>query len=122
MSGSDKTTEIFTPDRAIHEPARLQIVSYLAASGRPAAFTELKEKLNLTAGNLSVQLKRLEEAGYIAIAKSIRDRKPLTRVTLTRPGMAALQQYLEQLEEMIGRVKRSAAPQGPEEGKNSGPG
>ncbi len=92
-------------DRIIHEPARLQIISYLATSGKDVSFTELTEKLGLSAGNLSVQLKRLEEAGYVSIAKSFRENRPLTSVSLTRPGMDALMRYLQELELMIDRLK-----------------
>ncbi len=112
MAGSERDKEGFAPDRVIHEPVRLQIISYLAAGGKQVSFTELKEKLDLTAGNLSVQLKRLEEAGYISINKSIRDRKSLTRVALTRRGMEALRQYLGELEEMIEHLKKSTTPPG----------
>lgn len=94
-------------DRVIHEPARLQIISYLAAEGSPVAFSELNEKLGLSAGNLSVQLRRLEEAGYTSIKKSFKDNRPLTTVKLTRPGMIALQQYIQELENMIELVKGS---------------
>lgn len=107
--------EGFSPDRAIHEPARLQIVSYLAAGGKQVSFTELKEKLGLSAGNLSVQLRRLEEAGYVSINKSFRERKPLTSVTLTRQGLTALQQYLEELEKMIDHLKQNTVPRVEEE-------
>lgn len=108
MNGKGKASEGFSPDRVIHEPARLQIVSYLAAGGKEASFTELKEKLGLTAGNLSIQLKRLEEAGYITIYKTIRGRKPLTRVSLTRNGLHSLQKYLRELEALIGQLKKNA--------------
>lgn len=111
MSSRDEQREGFAPDRVIHEPARLQIISYLAGGSKQVPFTELKERLGLSAGNLSVQLKRLEEAGYVAISKSIRERKPLTRVSLTRRGLEALQQYLRELEEMIVLLKKSATPQ-----------
>ena len=92
-------------DRLIHEPARLQIISYLATAGKPVIFTELQDKLNLSAGNLSVQLKRLEKAGYVSIAKSFRDNRPLTTVSLTRSGMDALKDYLQELELMIDGLK-----------------
>ena len=105
--------EKFNPDldRIIHEPARLQIISYLAAGGQPVIFTDLKEKLGLSAGNLSVQLKRLEEAGYVSISKSFRDNRPLTTVSLTRPGMKALKDYIGGLELMIERLKVTTAVQ-----------
>jgi len=92
-------------DRVIHEPARLQIISYLATSGSEVPFSELGEKLGLSAGNLSVQLKRLEEVGYLSIAKSFKDNRPLTSVTLTRAGMEALKLYLLELEKMISHLK-----------------
>jgi DNA-binding transcriptional ArsR family regulator len=92
-------------DRIIHEPARLQIISYLATGGPEVSFSELAEKLGLTAGNLSVQLKKLEEAGYLTIAKSFKDNRPLTSVTVSRLGMEALKLYLQELEEMIDRLK-----------------
>lgn len=107
MAGSSRERAGFAPDRVLHEPVRLQIISYLAAGGKQASFTELKEKLSLTAGNLSVQLKRLEEAGYVSINKTIRERKSLTRIALTRRGMEALRQYLGELEEMIEYLKKS---------------
>lgn len=101
--------EDFVPDRTVHEPARLQIISYLAVNGTQVSFTELRDKLRLTAGNLSVQLKRLEEAGYVSITKCFRERRPLTRVSLTRQGFEALQQYLGELEKMIDRLKSNVA-------------
>jgi DNA-binding MarR family transcriptional regulator len=110
MRDSGREKESFIPDRIIHEPARLQIISYLAAGGKTVSFTELKGKLGLTAGNLSVQLKRLEEAGYISVTKSFRERKPLTRVSLTHRGLEALQQYLRELEKIIDRLKINTAP------------
>lgn len=100
----------FVPDRTIHEPARLQIISYLAVNGTQVSFVELREKLNLTAGNLSVQLKKLEEAGYVSIVKCFRERRPLTRVFLTRQGFEALQHYLAEMERLIERLKSNVAP------------
>lgn len=108
MSGGGRETKGFAPDRIIHEPARLQIVSYLAASGRQVSFKELREKLGLSAGNLSAQLRKLEEAGYVFIVKSFRERKPLTSVSLTRQGLEALKRYLGELEKMIDRLKESS--------------
>jgi DNA-binding MarR family transcriptional regulator len=100
--GKHKKPEL---DRVIHEPARLQIISYLATAGPEVSFTKIGRKLDLTAGNLSVQLKRLEEAGYLTIDKSFKDNRPLTSVTITRAGMEALKNYLDELENMIGRLK-----------------
>lgn len=110
MNGSGREKEVFAPDRIVHEPARLQIISYLAAGEKQVPFTELKEKLGLTAGNLSVQLRKLEEVGYVSITKTFRERKPLTRVSLTRQGLEALKKYLGELENMINHLKDSTAP------------
>ncbi len=109
MSRSSKRQEAFSPDRTIHEPVRLQIVSYLATGARQVAFTELRDRLGLTAGNLSVQLRRLEEAGYVAISKTFSERKPLTRVSLTKEGLSALERYLSDLEHMISQLKETTS-------------
>ena len=93
-------------DKVIHERARLLILTHLA--GKPAsriAFSELKDSLELTAGNLSIQLKNLEAAGYINIHKRIKNNKPETTVTLTPAGLTALMDYLTELERIIRSVK-----------------
>ncbi len=105
MAGGEKRKKGILLDRLIHEPARLQIISYLAAQGKPVIFTELNERLGLSSGNLSVQLKRLEEAQYVSIAKSFRNNRPLTTITLTYQGFEALSQYLRELEFMIKDVR-----------------
>ena len=88
-------------DEVIHGRMRLGIMVYLADS-ESADFTELKDALEATQGNLSVHLKKLEEAGYVRIAKSFRDNKPLTRITITRDGRDAFAAYLEALGRLIG--------------------
>ena len=96
----------FSLDRIIHEQARLAIITYLAGCPqREVTFTELKQKLELTAGNLSVQLRNLEAATYVQIVKSIEGRKPVTRVSLTRRGFEALNEYINRMEEIIGALK-----------------
>jgi DNA-binding MarR family transcriptional regulator len=111
MVGNKKIHKKPELDRIIHEPARLQIISYLATGGPEVAFSELGEKLELSSGNLSVQLKKLEEAGYLSIAKSFKDNRPLTSVTITRAGMEALKQYLNELERMISLLKTAMPDQ-----------
>ena len=69
-------------DEVIHGRMRLGIMVYLA-DAEAADFTELKTVLEATQGNLSVHIKKLEEAGYVAVAKSFVNNKPLTRVTIT---------------------------------------
>lgn len=89
-------------DEVIHGRLRLGIMVYLA-DAETAEFTELKTALEATQGNLSVHLKKLEEAGYVAIDKSFRDNKPLTRIAITPDGRRAFAAYLEALGALIGR-------------------
>lgn len=88
-------------DDVIHGRMRLGIMVYLADADA-ADFTELKTVLEATQGNLSVHLKKLEEAGYVAIAKSFRDNKPLTRVEITPAGRKAFAAYLQAIGALIG--------------------
>jgi DNA-binding MarR family transcriptional regulator len=88
-------------DEVIHGRVRLGVMAILAA--QPAAeFNQLKEKLSATDGTLSVHLRKLEEAGYIAIEKTFRDRRPLTRAKLTPEGRKAFKRYLDALGKLTG--------------------
>lgn len=88
-------------DEVIHGRVRLGVMVYLA-DAESADFTELKTALEATQGNLSVHLKKLEEARYIAIAKSFVNNKPLTRVSITSQGRRAFADYLDALGDLIG--------------------
>lgn len=88
-------------DDVIHGRMRLGIMVYLA-DVETADFTELKTVLEATQGNLSVHLKKLEEAGYVSIDKSFRDNKPLTQVSITPTGRRAFAAYLEAIGNLIG--------------------
>jgi DNA-binding MarR family transcriptional regulator len=88
-------------DDVIHGRMRLGIMAYLA-DAEAADFNELKELLQATQGNLSVHLRKLEEAEYIAIEKSFLNRKPLTRARITDKGRKAFAGYLEALGKLIG--------------------
>ena len=88
-------------DDVIHGRMRLGIMVYLSDADS-ADFTELKTVLEATQGNLSVHLKKLEEAGFVAIDKSFRDNKPLTRVSITREGRQAFSAYLDAIGSLIG--------------------
>ncbi|MDP3403291.1 MAG: transcriptional regulator [Brevundimonas sp.] len=88
-------------DEVIHGRMRLGIMVYLA-DVQTADFTELKTVLEATQGNLSVHLKKLEEAGYVGIDKSFKDNKPLTRIAITPEGRAAFSAYLDALGRLIG--------------------
>lgn len=88
-------------DDVIHGRVRLGIMVYLA-DAETADFTELKTVLEVTQGNLSVHLKKLEEAGYVTIDKSFRDNKPLTQASITPQGRKAFSAYLDALGGLIG--------------------
>ena len=87
-------------DDVIHGRMRLGIMAYLA-SAEVADFNELKAALEATQGNLSIHLRKLEEAGYIAIEKSFLGRKPLTRARLTEPGRKAFADYLDAIARLL---------------------
>jgi DNA-binding MarR family transcriptional regulator len=87
-------------DDVIHGRLRLGVMAYLSTAGS-ADFPLLKTKLQATDGNLSVQLRKLEEAGYVAIEKGYAGRKPQTTVTLTAAGRAAYIAYLDALKKLI---------------------
>jgi DNA-binding MarR family transcriptional regulator len=94
-------------DRIIHERARLLILTYLASSDiRAVPFSLLRESLDFSAGNLSIQLKTLEEAGYIAITKEFKDNKPLTRASITAKGSAALKRYFGEMDSLIRNLRK----------------
>jgi DNA-binding HxlR family transcriptional regulator len=87
-------------DDIIHGRLRLGIMAYLSTAGS-ADFTLLKTKLQASDGNLSVQLRKLEEAGYASIGKAFVGKKPQTTVTLTDAGRAAWIGYLDSMRKLI---------------------
>lgn len=87
-------------DEVIHGRVRLGVMAHLA-SAEAADFGVLRTRLQTTDGNLSVHLRKLEEAGYVAIDKSFVGRKPLTRVRLTGPGRTAFLGYLDALSRLV---------------------
>jgi DNA-binding MarR family transcriptional regulator len=87
-------------DRVIHEKGRMAIMSLLAANTE-LSFTEMKQTLGMTDGNLSVHLRTLQEAGYIAISKTFQDRRPLTTCSLTAAGRKAFAGYIDLLEQIV---------------------
>jgi DNA-binding MarR family transcriptional regulator len=91
-------------DKVIHERMRLGIVSALAANAK-LSFTELKNLLNTTDGNISVHARRLEEAGYVTMQKSFKGRVPLTEYAITKDGRKALERYLNHMEALIKAMK-----------------
>ena len=87
-------------DRLVHERVRLAVVSSLAVNDR-LSFTDLRELLETTDGNLSVHCRRLEEAGYISCRKAFEGRIPRTTYSLTDRGRQALNRYLDHMEAII---------------------
>jgi len=91
-------------DRVIHEKGRLAIMSMLAASPE-LSFTELRDALAMTDGNLTTHIKALQQEGYLAVAKSFKDRRPLTTCSLTAPGRKAFAEYINLLEQIVRQNK-----------------
>jgi len=91
-------------DRLIHERVRLGIVSALAVNGS-LTFTDLKELLGATDGNLSAHARRLEDAGYVRCQKSFESRMPRTEYELTKLGCRELQLYLDHMEAIISATR-----------------
>ena len=89
-------------DPLLHSQLRLAIMSLLI-SLESAEFTFLKEKTNSTAGNLSVQLDKLSEAGYITVSKTFRGKKPLTTCAITTKGISAFEEYVNILKDYINK-------------------
>jgi DNA-binding MarR family transcriptional regulator len=93
--------DIHAIDEVIHGRIRLGVMAFLAGAGA-ADFGTLKARLQATDGNLSTHLRKLEDAGYVAVKKSFVDRKPLTEVRITDAGRAAFVQYLDSLSKLVG--------------------
>jgi DNA-binding HxlR family transcriptional regulator len=91
-------------DRVIHEKGRLAIMSMLAASPQ-LAFTEIRDTLEMTDGNLSVHIRTLQEAGYVAVTKTFQHRKPQTTYALTPAGKKAFATYIDLLEAILRQNK-----------------
>jgi len=98
---SPELRDLLDLDRMIHEPARLMIVSILAAV-ESADFLYLQRETGLTKGNLSAHLSKLEAAGYVSIEKTYRGKVPLTLCRLTQAGQAALDGYRQRLSSAMG--------------------
>ena len=91
-------------DRVIHEKGRLGIMSMLAASPE-LSFTELRDALEMTDGNLTTHIKALQQEGYISVAKSFQKNRPLTTCSLTAAGRKAFAEYIGLLEKIVRQNK-----------------
>ena len=100
VDGRHAETDALGLDRLIHERVRLGIVSALAVNGS-LTFTDLRDLLGITDGNLSTHAKRLEEAGYLICTKSYEGKTPKTEFGLTNRGRMELKAYLDHMEAII---------------------
>lgn len=92
-------------DRVIHEKGRLAIMSLLATSS-DLSFTELRDTLNMTDGNLTAHMRTLQEAGYVAVTKEFQGGRPLTSFSLTAPGRKAFTNYINLLEQIVQQARQ----------------
>jgi DNA-binding MarR family transcriptional regulator len=89
-------------DPILHSQLRLAVMSLLI-SVKEAEFTFIKEKTNATAGNLSVQINKLKEVGYIEVIKQFKDNYPQTICKITPKGIAAFEEYVKNLQTYLGK-------------------
>jgi len=92
-------------DPLLHSQLRLSIISFLVGIAE-AEFTLLKEKTGASSGNLSVQIDKLNQAGYIEVEKTFRGKKPLTLCKLTKKGLKAFEDYVNDLKIYINPKKK----------------
>ena len=102
-SGSEELQPITEIDPLIHAPTRLKIMAYLSIV-ESADFTFLMNQTGLTRGNLSVNLRKLEDAGYVSIKKEFVDRVPRTLIRLTEKGRQAIQTYRENMQQVLNEL------------------
>ncbi len=91
-------------DCVIHEKGRLAIMSLLAATPE-LSFTEIRDTLTMTDGNLTTHIRTLQETGYVSVAKSYQNNRPLTTCTLTTVGRKAFADYINLLEKIVQQSK-----------------
>lgn len=91
-------------DRVIHEKGRLAIMSMLAATPE-LSFTELRDALAMTDGNLTTHIKTLQQAGYLSVTKSYQKNRPLTTCSLTEPGRRAFADYISLLDQIVRQTR-----------------
>ena len=91
-------------DRVIHEKVRLTLMSLLAASPQ-LSFTEMRDTLTMTDGNLTAHMRTLQEAGYVSVTKEFQGGRPLTTYSLTAQGRKAFATYINLLEQIVQQTK-----------------
>ncbi len=100
---STEDSSIQNIDRVIHEPARLMIMAQLYVV-QSADFLFLQRQTQMTPGNLSAHLSKLEDAGYVEITKEFIERKPHTALALTKKGRNAFKQYRSNIKQIAERL------------------
>lgn len=90
-------------DPILHSQLRLAVMSLLI-SVKEAEFTFIKEKTGATAGNLSVQVQKLKDAGYIDVTKQFKDNYPQTTCKITTQGIDAFEKYVKALQQYINKA------------------
>ncbi len=98
-------------DPVIHAQARLRVTATLAAlgPGNRIAFPRLQELLDMTAGNLSTHLRKLEDAGYVQLTKTHERRTPVTYLELTRAGWRAFEDYTAAVRGLLDTAAQNSA-------------
>lgn len=91
-------------DRVIHEKGRLAIMSLLAATPQ-LSFTEMRDTLSMTDGNITAHMRTLQEAGYVSVTKVFQAGRPLTTYSLTAAGKKAFSTYINLLEQIVQQTK-----------------
>ena len=91
-------------DRVIHEKGRMAIMSMLAAAPE-LSFTDMRDTLEMTDGNLTTHIRTLQQAGYVSVSKSYKKNRPLTTCALTIDGHQAFGEYVGLLEKIVQQAK-----------------
>jgi DNA-binding MarR family transcriptional regulator len=87
-------------DPLLHSQLRLAIVSMLVGSEK-VEFTHIKDETGAAAGNISIQIKKLQDAGYIEVEKSFKNNYPNTMISITKKGIEAFESYVNNLKRYI---------------------
>ncbi len=92
-------------DRVIHEKGRLAIMSLVAATPQ-LSFTEMRDTLSMTDGNITAHVRTLQEAGYVSVTKVFQGGRPLTTYSITAAGKTAFANYINLLEQIVQQTKQ----------------
>lgn len=96
-------------DKVIHEKGRMAIMSMLAGGGE-LSFTDLRDALDMTDGNLTTHIRTLKQAGYVVVSKTYRNNRPLTTCAMTAAGRMGFGEYVGLLEAIVKEAKKLKKP------------